>query len=47
MRLIRASYKIMTPINGEEILKQIQEVMRPLLAEFQQKIPILFDDITY
>lgn len=26
---------------------QMQEVMRPLLAEFQQKIPILFDDITY
>ena len=26
---------------------QMQEVMRPLLAEFQQKIPILFDDINY
>jgi len=26
---------------------QMQEVMRPLLKEFQEKIPILFDDITY
>jgi thymidylate synthase (FAD) len=26
---------------------QMQEVMRPLLAEFQQKIPILFNDINY
>lgn len=25
----------------------MQEVMRPLLKEFQQKIPLLFDDITY
>lgn len=47
MKLIKSSYTIQTPINGEEILKQTQEVMRPLLAEFQQKIPILFDDITY
>lgn len=26
---------------------QMQELMRPLLKEFQEKIPILFDDITY
>lgn len=26
---------------------QMQEVMRPLLYEFQQQIPILFNDITY
>ncbi len=23
------------------------EIMRPLLKEFQENIPILFDDITY
>ena len=26
---------------------QMQELMRPLLKEFQTKIPLLFDDITY
>ena len=26
---------------------QMQELMRPLLKEFQSRIPILFDDITY
>lgn len=26
---------------------QMQELMRPLLKEFQQSIPILFDDINY
>jgi thymidylate synthase (FAD) len=26
---------------------QMQELTRPLLAEFQAKIPVLFDDITY
>ena len=26
---------------------QMQELMRPLLKEFQEKIPILFDDINY
>lgn len=26
---------------------QMQEIARPLLAEFQQKIPVIFDDIKY
>ena len=26
---------------------QMQELTRPLLKEFQSKIPVLFDDITY
>jgi hypothetical protein len=45
MKLIKPSYEIRTRINGEQILAD--EVMRPLLDEFKQRIPILFDDITY